>query len=310
MQGTSDFKPFRVDWWDVPGRDEEWKRLTVSNTSELQFQIEFGNTFHGTGDTLISADALLNLKAYPPKHILDSGVHIYEEVNPSHEYIMLCDVGRGIGQDYSTFNIIDISTKPFKQVVTYRNNTISPLLFPNIIYKIANLYKECLVVVESNDHGIVVCNALYHDLEYENLYIESAVKADKLGVLMTKKVKRIGCSTFKELLEQNKIEIVDEHTIMEITTFEARGNSFEASNGNHDDLVMNFIMFGYFAGTNFFNELTDMNLKDILYSKRLKEIEDGVVPFGFIDDGSAAQKTYANQGRADGWLYDDTDKNF
>ena len=310
MQGTSDFKPFRVDWWDVPGRDEEWKRLTVSNTSELQFQIEFGNTFHGTGDTLISADALLNLKAYPPKHILDSGVHIYEEVDPSHEYIMLCDVGRGIGQDYSTFNIIDISTKPFKQVVTYRNNTISPLLFPNIIYKIANLYKECLVVVESNDHGIVVCNALYHDLEYENLYIESAVKADKLGVLMTKKVKRIGCSTFKELLEQNKLEIIDEHTIMEITTFEARGNSYEASNGNHDDLVMNFIMFGYFAGTNFFNELTDMNLKDILYAKRLKEIDDGVVPFGFIDDGSAAQKEYANQGRADGWLYDDTDKNF
>ena len=308
VQGTSDFKPFRVDWWDVPGRDEEWKRLTVSNTSELQFQIEFGNTFHGTGDTLITADTLLNLKAYPPKHILDSGVHIYEEVDPSHEYIMLCDVGRGIGQDYSTFNIIDISTKPFKQVVTYRNNTISPLLFPNIIYKIANLYKECLVVVESNDHGIVVCNALYYDLEYENLYIESAVKADKLGVLMTKKVKRIGCSTFKELLEQNKLEIVDEHTIMEITTFEARGNSFEASNGNHDDLVMNFIMFGYFAGTNFFNELTDMNLKDILYSKRLKEIEDGVVPFGFIDDGRASVTTTKTNGS--NWLFDETDKNF
>jgi hypothetical protein len=308
MQGTSDFKPFRVDWWDVPGRDEEWKRLTVSNTSELQFQIEFGNTFHGTGDTLITADTLLNLKAYPPKHILDSGVHIYEEVDPSHEYIMLCDVGRGIGQDYSTFNIIDISTKPFKQVVTYRNNTISPLLFPNIIYKIANLYKECLVVVESNDHGIVVCNALYHDLEYENLYIESSVKADKLGVLMTKKVKRIGCSTFKELLEQNKLEIVDEHTIMEITTFEARGNSYEASNGNHDDLVMNFIMFGYFAGTNFFNELTDMNLKDILYSKRLKEIEDGVVPFGFIDDGRANVTTTKIAGN--NWLLDENDKNF
>jgi hypothetical protein len=308
MQGTSDFKPFRVDWWDVPGRDKEWKRLTVSNTSELQFQIEFGNTFHGTGDTLITADTLLNLKAHPPMHILDSGVRIYEEVDQSHEYIMLCDVGRGIGQDYSTFNIIDISTKPFKQVVTYRNNTISPLLFPNIIYKIANLYKECLVVVESNDHGIVVCNALYYDLEYENLYIESAVKADKLGVLMTKKVKRIGCSTFKELLEQNKLEIVDEHTIMEITTFEARGNSFEASNGNHDDLVMNFIMFGYFAGTNFFNELTDMNLKDILYSKRLKEIEDGVVPFGFIDDGSTnITTTKTSNGN---WLFDETDKNF
>ena len=40
--GTNEFKPFRVDWWDVPGRDEKWKEETVSNTSELQFEQEFG----------------------------------------------------------------------------------------------------------------------------------------------------------------------------------------------------------------------------------------------------------------------------
>jgi len=43
MQGTNDYKPFRVDWWDVPGRDAEWKRQTIANTSELQFNQEFGN---------------------------------------------------------------------------------------------------------------------------------------------------------------------------------------------------------------------------------------------------------------------------
>ena len=43
LQSTNEFKPFRVDWWDVPGRDEEWKKQTISNTSELQFQQEFGN---------------------------------------------------------------------------------------------------------------------------------------------------------------------------------------------------------------------------------------------------------------------------
>ena len=52
---------------------------------------------------------------------------------------------------------------------------------------------------------------------------------------------------FKDILRNNKLDIVDEQTIIEISTFEAKGQSFEASNGNHDDLVMNFVMFGYFA---------------------------------------------------------------
>jgi phage FluMu gp28-like protein len=66
VQGTNEYKPFRVDWWDVPGRDEEWKRQTISNTSELQFDQEFGNTFMGNGNTLIAGDKLLQLKSSNP----------------------------------------------------------------------------------------------------------------------------------------------------------------------------------------------------------------------------------------------------
>ena len=51
VQGTNEYKAFRVDWWDVPGRDEKWKQQTIANTSQLQFDQEFGNTFFGTGDT-------------------------------------------------------------------------------------------------------------------------------------------------------------------------------------------------------------------------------------------------------------------
>ena len=56
VQGINQFKPFRVDWWDVPGRDDKWKTETIANTSQLQFDQEFGNTFFGTGDTLINAE--------------------------------------------------------------------------------------------------------------------------------------------------------------------------------------------------------------------------------------------------------------
>ena len=285
-QGINEFKPFRVDWWDVPGRDESWKIQTVANTSQLQFDQEFGNTFFGTGDTLINAETLLKLRAKNPVRFLEGGdLKIYEETQNEHEYIMLVDVSKGRGQDYSTFNLIDISSRPFKQVAVYRNNTISPLLFPNIIYKWANSYNKAYVVIESNDQGSLVTNGLYHDLEYENMHVESAIKANALGVEMTRKVKRLGCSSFKDILETNKLDIVDDDTILEISTFVAKGVSYEASTGNHDDLVMNLVMLGYFVSTQYFSDMTDINLKEMMFKNKMKEIEDDLPPFGFIDDG-------------------------
>jgi hypothetical protein len=199
---------------------------------------------------------------------------------------MTVDVSKGRGQDYSTFTVIDISVRPFEQVAVYRNNTISPLLFPNIIYKYAKSYNNAYVVIESNDQGMVVCNGLYHDLEYENVHVESAVKANAIGIEITRKTKRLGCSAIKDILEANKLKIVDDQTILEISTFEARGQSYEASDGNHDDLMMNLVMFGYFCSTQYFGDMTDINLKEMLFNQKMKEIEDDIVPFGFIEDGS------------------------
>jgi len=296
VQGVNEFHSFRVDWWDVPGRDEEWKKQTIGNTSQLQFDQEFGNTFFGTGDTLVNAETLLNFRAKPYERLLEGGLlKIYKEPEKGHEYIMTVDVSKGRGQDYSTFNLLDISTRPFEQVAVYRNNTISPILFPNVIYKYAKSYNDAYVVIESNDQGSVVCNGLYHDLEYENMHVESAVKANALGIEINRKTKRLGCSAIKDILENNKLTIVDEQTILEISTFEARGQSYEASDGNHDDLMMNLVMFGYFVSTQYFADMTDINLKDMLFKQRMREIEDDIVPFGFIDDGKDYSEQIENQ---------------
>ena len=300
VQEINEFKNFRVDWWDVPGRDEKWKEQTISNTSQLQFDQEFGNTFFGTGDTLVNADTLLNLRAKPPKRYMEGGLlKIYEEPIKGHDYIMTVDVSKGRGQDYSTFTLIDISVRPFAQVAVYRNNTISPLLFPNIIYKYAKLYNDAYVVVESNDQGSVVCNGLYHDLEYENMHVESSVKANAIGIEINRKTKRLGCSAIKDILENKRLTINDDSTILEISTFEAKGQSYEASDGNHDDLMMNLVLFGYFVSTQYFSDMTDINLKQMMFEQKMQEIENDVVPFGFIDDGSAAIQQIEN--REDPW---------
>jgi len=283
LQRTNEYKPFRVDWWDVPGRDEAWKEQTIANTSQIQFDQEYGNTFYGTGDTLINSNTLMALRAKNPLYV-DGNVKVYEKPQLGREYVMCADVCRGLGQDYSTFNIIDVTEKPFKQVAVYRDNKISPLLFSDEIYKWAVPYNEAYVIIESNDQGPIVCNALYHELEYENMHIESAIRG-KLGLEITKKSKRLGCAGFKDILESSGLEIVDEETIKEISTFEAKGNSWEASNGNHDDLVMNLILLGYFANTKWFNTLTDESLREFLHKQKIAEIEKSTLPFPLIDNG-------------------------
>ena len=103
---------------------------------------------------------------------------------------------------------------------------------------------------------------------------------------MTRKTKRLGCTAIKDILEEGKLEVVDENTIMEISTFVGKGQSYEASDGNHDDLMMNLVMFGYFVSTQFFADMTDINLKQMMFEEKMREIENDVPPAGFIDDGS------------------------
>ena len=117
------------------------------------------------------------------------------------------------------------------------------------------------------------------------MFVESTIKADSLGINMTRKVKRIGCSGIKDLLEEKKLDIVDEDTILEISTFISKGQSYEASDGNHDDLMMNLVLFGYFIGTVYFGELTDIDIKQMMFEQRMEEIERDTVPFGFYDNG-------------------------
>lgn len=304
VQGTNEFKPFRVDWWDVPGRDENWKKQTIANTSELQFMQEFGNDFLGTGSTLISGNTLLGLRADQPIYTQNS-MKVYERPIEDHNYMIFVDVAKGRGMDYSSFTIIDITTRPFKQVATYRDNRISPLLLPDVIWKYAKAFNQAYVFIESNDQGAMVANGLYYELEYENVFVESQIKANSIGINMNKKVKRIGCSQIKDLIEEGKLTVIDSDTIIELSTFEARGTSYEARDGCHDDTVMTLVLLGYVTTLPFFSELTDTNVRQMIYADNIRMIEDEIVPFGVINDGRNNEVEVID---GDVWYTYDSDK--
>lgn len=77
VQRTNEYMPFRVDWWDVPGRDEAWKEQTIRNTSPRQFDQEFGNCLSGDSTVIVRLDCGTVVKITLEKlyqAIIDGGI--------------------------------------------------------------------------------------------------------------------------------------------------------------------------------------------------------------------------------------------
>jgi hypothetical protein len=224
------------------------------------------------------------------------GLDIYEKVEKDHAYCIVADTAKGVGGDYSAFQIIDISQMPYKIVGKYRNNEISPLLYPSVLYRVGKEYNEAYVLIEINSSE-QVAEILYAEYEYENIISVSRTPQGQvvnggfgggktqLGVITDKKVKRIGCSNFKSMVEEKKLLITDADTIAEISTFIERKNSYSADEGYHDDLVMPLVLFSWLTTNSYFKELTNINIRKELYEARIKMIEEEVTPFGFINNG-------------------------
>ena len=302
VHDQSEYKSFLINWFDVPGRDEEWKKMTIANTSEAQFEQEYGNSFLGTGNTLINADTLLGMRAIDPNWRKDN-MNVYEKPKAGHNYVATVDVSQGRGIDYSTFSIFDVSIKPFKQVATYRDNMISPMLFPDIINKYCRPYNESLVIIENNAEGSMVATQLHYDIEYPNVFVQGMTKATDIGITMSRKIKRVGCSTLKELMEENRMSVVDRPTITEMMTFVNKNNSFEADRGYHDDMVMTCVLFSWFVTTDYFYHLTNYQVKELLYSEQQKLIEEDMLPAGIFGDRTVEEESFVDN-NGDRWFND------
>ena len=70
-----------------------------------------------------------------------------------------------------------------------------------------------------------------------------------------------------------------------MSTFTLKGQSYQAADGCHDDLMMALVLFAYFASSQYFQDMTNINLKELLFEQESQIIADDLVPFGFIDDG-------------------------
>ena len=296
-RGTNEYVPTEVHWSEVPGRDEVWKEQTIKNTSEQQFRVEFECEFLGSVDTLISPSKLRIMPYHDPikEH---RGLAVFEQAVPEHNYVITVDVSRGVGSDYSAFTVMDTTTIPYKMVARYKNNEIKPIVLPNIITDVAKNYNNAYILCEVNDIGGQVADIIQYDLEYENLLMCSmrgragqqlgqgfSGKKTQLGIKMSTAAKQVGCSNLKALIEDDKLLINDYDTIAELTTFIAKGQTFQAEEGCNDDLAMCLVIFAWMAMQPYFKEMHDNDVRQRIYEDQRDAIEQDMAPFGFISDG-------------------------
>lgn len=296
IEKRSTYKPIEIHWSMVPGRDQAWKDETVRNTSEEQFRQEFETEFIGSSATLVSGSKLRSLAFHNPISSME-GFDVYEEPIPNHMYVATVDCSEGVGQDYSTINILDVTQTPYKQVAKYRNNKLPLLFFPTIIFSIATKYNEAFVLVETNNIGQQVVDILHYDLEYDNIFkleqhnikgttISAGFKrSTTIGIKTSKTVKKIGCANLKTLIENDKLIINDFDTIAELNSFVRQRDSYAADEGNNDDLVMGLVLFAWLTAQSYFKDSTNIDIRKVLLEEQNLLIEENLSPVGFIDDG-------------------------
>jgi hypothetical protein len=296
-QGTNGYQFVEVPWQRVPGRDAAWQKETLGamDFDYEKFAQEFECAFLGSSGTLISGAVLKTLVSRIPITQSD-GLTQYYPPEPNHKYVIVADVSRGKGLDYSAFQVIDVTGMPYQQVCVFKNNMITPLDYAGIINGVSKLYNRATILVEVNDVGAQVVDSLHYDYESELIiYTENAGARGKRisggfgnaerGVRTTKTVKTIGCSMLKLLVEQRQLIINDHDTIYELSRFSKKGTSYEAESGANDDLVMCMVLFAWVSDQQYFKDLTDINTLMKLREKTEEEMESDMTPFGMITTG-------------------------
>ena len=299
---NNDYIPIEVHWSEVPGRDQAWKEKTIRNTSEEQFSQEFECEFLGSVDTLISPAKIKNTVYIDPLQS-KGGLRMFKKPDKDKLYVACVDVARGTGKDYSAFIILDVTKNKdgkilYEVVATYKNNEVKPFVFPNIVAQTCKAYNEAHVLVEVNDLGQSISEAMHYELEYPNILMTTqkgragqilgamfSGRGTSLGIRMTKQIKKVGCANFKTLMEGDKLLINDFNIIEEMSTFSRRGNSWQAEEGCNDDLIMCLVIFGWLSNQPYFKELSDSNIRNQMYEEQQKLMEQDMAPFGFVDNG-------------------------
>jgi len=251
IENKNDWRAERVDWWEVPGRDEEWKEKTIRSLGSVEaFDQEFGNVFIQTGESSVNEKMFEEMKIdiREPDFVYDDGKYqLWDSYKQDRIYVAGVDISEGVGAAASVIQIFDITNlRNIEQVACYHNRTISPYNFTAKLYEILQHWGSPLAMIERNNCGAQVVDQLKNTLHYENIVSYGTKQStDKIGVQAHTNTKYKGVTNMRYWLnELRAIKIRDINTLIELKNFIRYSNgTWGARPGadNWDDRVMSLV---------------------------------------------------------------------
>jgi hypothetical protein len=259
---TDGWKPYRMYWWDLPGRDDEWKRKMIEEIGPDRFAQEFACEFlSSTTPSLVDQDSIeqfrrkkstSNISASPIDILINSKKYTLSQYYLPHAgrtYLMSGDVGDGVGLDSSVLHVWDITEwSHVRMVASFASNQISTAEYAVLVDTVGRMYDYPYYVLESNGLGRAVLDLLSSIYQYPNLIRYSSNKRNSnFGIFSHIQIKVRACKFIKDLLATRLMdfEIHDETLINEMPYFIRKSTSYhavyEALRGKHDDHIMSWI---------------------------------------------------------------------
>ena len=290
-KGVNGFVPVVGHWTEHPDRDQKWADEQRTQLGDVRYNQEVEAQFLGSSYTLIDGVKIGNLTFEHPIYEHNS-LELFAKPQMFRQYVITVDVSRGRHMDYSAFAIFDITEMPYKVVGTFKDNTVSTLEFPHLIYNSAMEYNKAFVLVEINDLGEEVANIIWNEYEYENLYFTKGNEISSTrgypGVRTTSKVKGLGCSVLKELIEKDQLDVTSHRIIEELGLFVLKKKSYASEDPSvNDDLCTTLWLFAWLSKQSIFQELTNNDLRKKLTESNQRMIDEYMTPFGFYLDGTS-----------------------
>jgi hypothetical protein len=262
----NDFLPICLPWHVHPERDETWRKQQDVDLGVRNAAQECDGEFNSSGATVVLPDILewysknlivdpINMEGY------DRSRWIWEYPDPMKHYVIVADIARGDGSDYSTYQVIDVDT--ITQVAEYKSQ-IDTRLFANELISIANSYNQALLVIDNVGVGWDVVQSVVES-GYPNIHY--SYKSETTGDFETYLSAQNGRSTMvpgfttsqrnrpsiiekmRDCIENKVATIKSIRLLEELRVFIWKNGKPQASPNYNDDLVMSFAVAMYLRET-------------------------------------------------------------
>ena len=251
----NDFLPIRLPWFVHPERDQTWRDRQDELLGDPRIAAqECDCDFSTSGDVVFYNEWVEWIKETTiqepmERRGVDQNLWIWEAADYSRDYMVVADVARGDGKDFSACHVLDVLTNT--QVAEYRGQ-LPPKEFGYFLTGLATEYNNAMLIVENASIGWATLDAiiergyrnLYHSPKSDQLTAESYLKVFEgnsdmtPGFTMSMRTRPLCINKLREFIGDQSLIIRSKRLLSEMRTFIWKNGRPEAQSGYNDDLVM------------------------------------------------------------------------